>query len=213
MARQGRSGGSRGDSAPPVHLWGKCRVALIVYWPIIKFIGTFAILMALFYGMFYRPPTEDSWFRDVFPWYLSKYAVRVGGGSSSGSERRSPFEDSTSRRPGSRFSIVRGCDAMEATALFVAAAIAFPAPILRRLLGVVAGVLALAGVNLVRIVSLYYVGVYWRDWFDDAHIEIWQPAFIVIAIVFWITWAWWATKPRVALAEAAKTEDAVTQTS
>jgi len=98
----------------------------------------------------------------------------------------------------SRYSIniAHGCDAIEPAALFVAAVLAFPATIRSKLPALFAGTFLLLTINLVRIVSLFYTGVYWPKAFDTMHVDVWQPAFIVLSLFLWTLWALWATKPR-----------------
>lgn len=99
--------------------------------------------------------------------------------------------------------VVKSCDAMEAKCLFVAAVLAFPAPWLRRVIGVVAGLAALIGMNLVRLCSLYFIGLHWPSWFDVAHEEVWQFVTIAFAAGIWVLWAVWVTPRRkVAVADA-----------
>jgi exosortase H (IPTLxxWG-CTERM-specific) len=93
--------------------------------------------------------------------------------------------------------IAHGCDAIEPIALFVAAVIAFPSPWLTKLPGLLIGTLMLTALNIVRIVSLFYIGIWNPAWFDRMHEDVWQPAFIVLALFFWVVWALWATKPAV----------------
>lgn len=91
-------------------------------------------------------------------------------------------------------SVRRGCDAIEPSWFFCAALISFPAPFGRKLLGVVAGAVLLQSLNLVRIVSLYFIGLHCPDFFAPAHLEIWPATFMVIAIVLWIKWINWTRR-------------------
>ena len=50
-------------------------------------------------------------------------------------------------------------------------------------------------INLVRLVSLFFIGVYWPKALDVMHEDVWQAAFIVLAIVLWAIWVQWATRP------------------
>jgi exosortase/archaeosortase family protein len=90
--------------------------------------------------------------------------------------------------------IVRGCDAVEAIALYVCAVLAFPLPFLKKLPGIIAGVLLLLVLNLVRVVSLFLIGVYSPTIFDMMHIDVWQALFIFLAVLLWILWLLWATR-------------------
>jgi exosortase H (IPTLxxWG-CTERM-specific) len=95
--------------------------------------------------------------------------------------------------------IVRGCDAVEAIALYVCAVLAFPLPFLKKLTGMIAGTLLLLILNLVRIVSLFLIGAYSPRIFDLMHIDVWQALFIFFAVLLWILWLLWATRRQVAM--------------
>ena len=99
----------------------------------------------------------------------------------------------------SRFSvnIVRGCDAVEAIALYVCAVLAFPLPFLKKLSGIIAGTLLLLILNLIRIVSLFLIGAYSTRIFDLMLIDVWQALFIFFAVLLWILWLLWATRSQV----------------
>jgi exosortase H (IPTLxxWG-CTERM-specific) len=84
--------------------------------------------------------------------------------------------------------IYNGCNGLEAILVFVAGVLAFPAPWRARLLGVVVGFVAVQVLNVVRVVSLYYVGVWRPDWFTTAHVLVWQTVVILFAVVLWLFW-------------------------
>ena len=45
-----------------------------------------------------------------------------------------------------------------------------------------------AAVYLVRVLSLYLVGCYRREWFDTFHLAIWQTIVFAVAILFFANW-------------------------
>lgn len=94
--------------------------------------------------------------------------------------------------------IFHGCDALEPTAAYLSALLASPIAFRAKLPGILVGVIGLQVVNLVRIVSLFLVGAHYPDALDIMHYDLWQAAFIVIAIVFWAIWVQWATRKKVA---------------
>jgi exosortase/archaeosortase family protein len=91
---------------------------------------------------------------------------------------------------------------MEPSALLVAAVIASPVSIRARLVGAVLGTAILALMNLVRIVSLFYVGIHAPRVFEIIHVKGWQPAFILLALAFWVSWARWARGRETTTADA-----------
>lgn len=86
----------------------------------------------------------------------------------------------------------RGCDAVEPSWLFCAVVLAFPAPFFRKIVGITIGTLFMQALNLLRIISLFFVGIHRPAWFNTVHLEIWPPVFIMLAIVLWIAWIGWA---------------------
>ena len=94
------------------------------------------------------------------------------------------------------FMVEEECLALHPTILFAAIVLAFPARILRRLIGVALGSLFLQSMNVVRVVSLYFVGVYFPDWLRFVHVEVWQFTFVILAFLTWLGWVRWALKTR-----------------
>ncbi|MDH5286222.1 MAG: exosortase H [Betaproteobacteria bacterium] len=91
-------------------------------------------------------------------------------------------------------SIEAGCNGVEATIVLVAAILAFPAPWKHKLAGLVAGIVAVQGLNVVRVISLFYLGQWNRDWFEWAHLYVWQALIMLDVLVVWLIWV--RTLPR-----------------
>jgi exosortase H (IPTLxxWG-CTERM-specific) len=85
--------------------------------------------------------------------------------------------------------IHNNCNAIYETALFTAAVLAYPATWRERAWGAALGVVTLYLVNLVRVLSLIYVGSNFRRYFDASHIYIWQSLFIAFTLGLWLYWA------------------------
>ena len=92
--------------------------------------------------------------------------------------------------------IFNGCNGLITSLIFISGVLAFPARWSAKLIGVVGGLLAIQLVNLVRIVSLFYIGVFLPKHFNDAHIFIWQSLVILVGISLWIVWAQHFALPR-----------------
>ena len=65
-----------------------------------------------------------------------------------------------------------------------------------KLIGVVGGLIAIQVINLIRIVSLFYIGIFFPNHFDDAHIFIWQSLVIVAGVALWVLWAQYLAIPK-----------------
>jgi exosortase H (IPTLxxWG-CTERM-specific) len=91
-------------------------------------------------------------------------------------------------RTGFGVEIVAGCNGVEATLILLAAILAFPASARHKLIGFAIGFLAIQGLNLVRIISLFYIGQWDREVFDWAHLYIWQALIMLDAMIVWLVW-------------------------
>ena len=90
-----------------------------------------------------------------------------------------------------RFSvnIYHGCNALLATSIYLSAVLAFPASWKAKLIGTAIGIPAIQVINMARILSLFYIGIYWPDLFRAAHGYVWQSIVILFSMVVWIFWA------------------------
>ena len=85
--------------------------------------------------------------------------------------------------------IQAGCNGIEACITLAAAMVAFPSPWRYRLLGLLAGFLAVQALNLVRVVSLFYLGQWHFRAFEIAHLYLWQALILIDALVVFLVWA------------------------
>jgi exosortase H (IPTLxxWG-CTERM-specific) len=85
--------------------------------------------------------------------------------------------------------VIRECTAVHPLAIFVAAVLAYPCALRPKLAGIVLGTIALVAINQVRLVSLCYVGHWYPQAFETAHLLVWQSLIIFLTVVLWIAWA------------------------
>lgn len=85
-------------------------------------------------------------------------------------------------------SIEAGCNGVEAAIVLVAAIVAFPAPWLMKLAGIAVGIVAVQVANLLRVISLYYLGKWNMQVFEFAHLYLWQALIMLDVLVVWLLW-------------------------
>ena len=85
--------------------------------------------------------------------------------------------------------VVTACTGVFATGLFLLAVVAFPTTWISKLIGVSIGIAGLFVINVVRLASLYAVGIHWPSILDPVHQLVWQSLLIVLAIALWLLWA------------------------
>ncbi len=155
----------------------------------IKAVVVFVVLMGLFYGFVHTPANEGA----IFGPYLALLA-RIVGWVIGVFGYEVDVAGTLVHTPQLSIEIVRGCDAIEPAATYLAAVLASPVGWRAKMPGIVVGAAALWIINLVRIVSLFFVGVHYPDAFNMVHEGFWQVVFVVLAIVFWFVWVQWATR-------------------
>jgi exosortase H (IPTLxxWG-CTERM-specific) len=97
--------------------------------------------------------------------------------------------------------IENGCNGVETALLFGSAVLAFPAPWTRRLAGLALGLVAIQVINLVRVVSLFWIGVHRPSLFSSSHTVLWQSVVVLCGVLLFLLWATWGTGKRVAAVE------------
>jgi exosortase H (IPTLxxWG-CTERM-specific) len=103
----------------------------------------------------------------------------------------------------SRFAvnIENGCNGVETALLFVSAVLAFPVSWKRRLTGLALGLSAIQAVNLVRVVSLFWIGAHRPALFSSSHTVLWQSIVVLCGVLLFLLWASRGTGKREAAAE------------
>ncbi|MDI6766044.1 MAG: exosortase H [Bacteroidota bacterium] len=96
--------------------------------------------------------------------------------------------------------IVKGCESIYPTAMLWAAVLAFPlqgSSVIKwkwKIFGLVGGAVILFILNIIRVVTMLYIGTYFPSLFDMIHIYAWQALFILITLAVFLIWAAKATK-------------------
>lgn len=154
----------------------------------LRFIITFALLIGVLFGAELLQPVQDhvivpftSGLAHVSVWLMRLFDTRV---IANGDEIVDALQ-------GGGIKIVAGCNGVEAVLILVSAVLAFPAPWKHRAAGIAIGFVAIQALNLVRIISLYYLQRWNQAWFDWFHLYLWQALIVLDALVFWLVWLRW----------------------
>ena len=175
--------------APTLKKWLKERA------PLLRVIGLFCLLAMVFSFLFQRYGDNRvvNAYKDLLTFISGNVLLLFGEDVQiQGNRITGPFS----------MMVEPECLAIQATLLYFSAVLAFPTRIKARLVGVALGGLFLQSMNLVRIVSLYYVGRFFYQSFKFVHLEVWQFTFIGLAFFSWLFWVHWAIKDRPATPHA-----------
>ena len=91
-------------------------------------------------------------------------------------------------------SIEAGCNGVEAGIILVAAMLAFPATWAQKLLGIGIGLITVQALNLVRVITLFYLGQWNQTVFEWAHLYIWQALIMLDVLGVFMLWLRWVAR-------------------
>lgn len=150
-----------------------------------RFFVVFLLLLAVLFGV-ELTPWAQAWV--VVPWTNALASIATAivtlfdpGVVASGKVIRSVGS-------GFAVSIEAGCNGVEATIVLVAAILAFPAPWRHKAIGIVLGIVAVQLLNVVRVISLFYIGQWNREAFEWAHQYVWQALIMLDVLIVWLIW-------------------------
>lgn len=149
-----------------------------------RFLIVFALLLLLFYAAIAIHPVND---RVVVPFTAGVARVSAGILNAMG-ERVSVAGTVIAARTFS-VNIENGCNGLETALLLAAAVLAFPASWGQRAAGFFGGFAAIELLNLVRVVSLFWIGAHRPAWFGSAHALVWQSIVVLAGVALFVAWA------------------------
>jgi exosortase H (IPTLxxWG-CTERM-specific) len=157
----------------------------------VRFFILFLLLQAGLFGL-ELSPWGQQWF--VMPWTNTLAAISAGIVQIFDAHVLASGKVLQSTSNGFAVSIEAGCNGVEATIVLVAAILAFPASWKNKLLGMVIGIIAVQGLNIIRVISLFYLGQWNFNVFEWAHLYVWQALIMLDVMVVWLLWV--RTLPR-----------------
>jgi exosortase/archaeosortase family protein len=97
---------------------------------------------------------------------------------------------------GFAYEISRGCTGFVGAALLAVAIAAYPSGRRNRLVGVALCVPLFIGINITRLVHLFYIGVYQPKIFHLFHEVLWEGGMMLAVFGMWLLWVLWADRHR-----------------
>lgn len=148
-----------------------------------RFLLAFIGIGLLLYGLVYLPPVREgviSPFTDGLTTAAGSLITRFGG--------QAWVQGNVLTIPGFSVRILDLCNGVEATLLLWTAMLAFSAPWRHRLWGLLIGMLGVQALNLARIISLVYLGVWKPTWFYWVHWYVWDALILVDLLLIFLLW-------------------------
>jgi exosortase H (IPTLxxWG-CTERM-specific) len=80
------------------------------------------------------------------------------------------------------------CTGIFVVAIYLAAVLAYPSRAGEKLKGLLLGASTILLLNVIRVISLIYIGRYFPAFFETAHLLVWQSLIIFSALLAWLYW-------------------------
>ena len=151
----------------------------------LRFFVTFVALQAVLFGLELTPWVQQHF---VAPWTSALAAACAWLVTLFDPAVVSAGKTLASTVNGFAVSIEAGCNGIEAAIVLIAAMLAFPAPWKHRVIGILAGLFAVQALNIVRVISLFYLGQWNMAVFEWAHLYLWQALIMLDVLVVWLIW-------------------------
>ncbi|MEO7743698.1 MAG: exosortase H [Usitatibacter sp.] len=150
----------------------------------VRFFLLFVVLLTALLAAELTPPVQTAF---VLPW--TEALARVSAALITVFDPSvAAFGKTLQASGGFAVSIEAGCNGIEAALVLIAAMLAFPAPWKHRVIGIAAGLAAVQALNVVRVVSLFYLGQWSLPAFEWAHLYLWQALIMLDVLVVWLVW-------------------------
>jgi exosortase H (IPTLxxWG-CTERM-specific) len=165
-----------------------------------RFIGIFLLVLLVLFGLEMLEPVHVR-IVEPFTGFIATISAWI----------ITPFDDSVIAYGrvlrdgvgGFAVSIESGCNGVEATIVLIAAVIAFPATWRQRMVVTVLGFLAIQVANLLRIISLFYLGQWNIEVFNWIHLYLWPVLIMLDVLIVFIVYLRYISAPLAAQEQAA----------
>ena len=150
-----------------------------------RFLILFVVLLIGFFTIELLQPVQDA---IVIPW--TALLAKISAAIASFFDPNVLSEGKVMRDAitGNGVSIEAGCNGVEAVLLLSAAVLAYPSSWKLKVAGIGLGFLAIQGVNLLRIITLYYMAGWEPKVFEFFHLYLWQALIMLDVLVVWLIW-------------------------
>lgn len=93
-------------------------------------------------------------------------------------------------------SIEAGCNGVEAAIVLIAGIVAFPASLKNKVIAILVGFLFVQALNIVRIISLFYLGQWNYTVFEWFHLYLWPVLIMLDVLIVFAIYLQWLGKQR-----------------
>jgi len=157
-----------------------------------KYLAVFVGLLLVFSLLYNLDPVQE---RALKPWNHALASASYAAIRTVDDEATLTGNILANQGRGFSVAVENDCNGLEATLLLLCAVLAFPSGWKAKAVGLVLGIAAVQGLNLVRIVSLFYLGQWNESVFNWTHKYLWPVLIIVAALAVFVAWMRYLAAP------------------
>jgi len=90
--------------------------------------------------------------------------------------------------PDFSFKVIPECTSIVFSGIFACAVLAWPCQLRNKLIGIAFGAVTLFLLNLVRLITLFYIGTHFPRFLNAAHFFGWQALMVLLTLSLWLFW-------------------------
>ena len=90
--------------------------------------------------------------------------------------------------PDFAFKVIPECTSIVFSGIFACAVLAWPCQLRDKLIGIAFGAVTLFLLNLVRLITLFYIGTHFPRFLNAAHFFGWQALMVLLTLGLWLFW-------------------------
>ena len=171
-------------------MFNRIRQMLVSHWLGIRVVASFFLLIVVFFWMLtYTPFVERvdiaSGLAHISAWFSWMFLRVVGGVVGFSVTRNGTILGSGSFE----VDVSPACSGAVPSMIYVSAVLAYPTSMRAKLIGTVLGLFIINGLNLIRVVALFLIGLYYAQIFHETHVYIAQALVVAVAVATWLFWA------------------------
>jgi exosortase H (IPTLxxWG-CTERM-specific) len=150
-----------------------------------RFFLLFVLIVGVLFAAELTPPVQNAL---VIPWTSALARISAAGIALFDQQVIAQGKLLQSTANGFAVSIEAGCNGVEAALILFAAILAFPAAWPHRAVGILIGLVAIQGLNVLRVISLFYLGQWSVSAFTWAHLYLWPALIMLDVMIVWLLW-------------------------
>jgi exosortase H (IPTLxxWG-CTERM-specific) len=148
------------------------------------FVAVFAVTALALFAILLAAPFRP--FVDRFSQHLASLSARVITALGGTCLQRGAILSNPAK--GFAMEVRDGCNGVNVVILLWAAILAYPTSLKWKAIGLCGGMAAIQAVNLLRLVSLFYLGQYSPSIFEFAHLYLWESLIILDGMIVFSLW-------------------------